>query len=74
MFTGQLVKTRSIKDDDVSVTRVGSFTICLKPLAVLIDLNSLLSLFQLSLTLRSPINRTSLLWLKFSKCSLNESL
>ena len=41
MFTGQLVKNRSIKDDDVPVTRVGSFAICLKPLAVIIDLNSL---------------------------------
>ena len=43
----QLVKTRSIKDDDISVTRVGYVTICLKPLAVIIDLNSLLSLFEL---------------------------
>ena len=42
MFTGQLVKTRSIKDDDLSVTRVGSFIICLKSLAEIIDLNSLL--------------------------------
>ena len=46
-YAVRTVGENQVDDDDVFVTRVGSFTICLKPLAVIIDLNSLLSLFEL---------------------------
>ena len=44
-YAVRTVGENQVDDDDVFVTRVG--TICLKLLAVIIDLNSLLSLFEL---------------------------